>query len=104
MSGRITFRTANTTGRGRMAPFFFLISPFGQTPFHPHGRRLNRDPALALEVHLVEHLFGHLAGRDRPGDLKQPVCECALAVVDVGNDAEIADAGLLHTAVSYQGK
>ena len=33
-------------------------------PDHAHGLRLDRDPALALEVHRVEHLVAHLAARD----------------------------------------
>ncbi len=38
----------------------------------------------------------HLARRDGAGDLKQPVGERALPMVDMGDDAEVADAGLVH--------
>jgi hypothetical protein len=29
--------------------------------FEAHGLRLDRDAALALELHIVEHLLAHLA-------------------------------------------
>ncbi len=29
--------------------------------FQAHGLGLDGDPALALELHIVEHLLGHLA-------------------------------------------
>jgi hypothetical protein len=63
---------------------------------HPHRGGLDRDAALAFEVHGVEHLLAHLAGGDGAGDLEEAVGECGLAVVDVGDDAEIAYTGLVH--------
>ena len=51
-------------------------------------------PALALEVHRVEELLGHLALGERPRALHQAVGEGRLAVVDVGDDREVAD--VLH--------
>ena len=57
----------------------------------PHRLRLDRDPALALEVHRVEHLRHVLARVDRPGDLEDAVGQGRLAVVDVGDDREVAN-------------
>ncbi len=57
-----------------------------------HRARLDGDAALALEVHVVEHLGVHLALGERPGPLEQAVGERRLAVVDVGDDREVADA------------
>ena len=57
----------------------------------PHGLRLDRDPALALEVHRVEHLGAHLLRVDRPGDFEDAVGQGRLAVVDVGDDREVSD-------------
>ncbi len=57
----------------------------------PHGLGLDRDSALALEVHRVEHLGHVLARVDRPGELEDAVRERRLAVVDVGDDREVAD-------------
>ena len=53
----------------------------------------NRDPALALEIHRVERLLFHIAHRDRLGELEQTVRERRLAVIDVRDDAKIADVG-----------
>src|SRR5438552_899032 len=55
--------------------------------------RLDGDAALALELHVVEELRGHLARRDRAGRLEDAVRERGLPVVDVGDDREVADVG-----------
>ncbi len=39
-------------------------------PEHPDGLRLDRDPALALELHRVEQLLLHVAVGDRVGQLR----------------------------------
>ncbi len=73
-------------------------------PRETDGLRLDRDAALALDVHAVEVLGAHLPRVDHTGDLQHPVGEGRLAVVDVGDDAEVADqrrvgtAGLWHIA------
>ena len=74
------------------------VEPVGQAVargvLEADGARLDRDALLALEVHRVEDLARHLAGVDRVGQLQQPVGERGLAVVDVGDDAEVAQAVL----------
>ena len=55
---------------------------------------LDRDAALALDVHCVEHLVAELAVGDELAMLDEPVGERGFAVVDMGDDAEIAD--MLH--------
>ena len=57
---------------------------------------LDRDAALALEIHRVEILRLHVAGLDRPGDLEDAVGQRRLAMVDVGDDREIPDPVELH--------
>ena len=69
-------------------------------PHHADGLRLDRDPALALEVHRVEQLLAHLAAGDGVGDLEDAVGERRLAVVDVRDDREVADLALVHGHVS----
>ena len=64
----------------------------------PDGVRLDRDPALALEVHRVEDLGLHLALLERAGHLEEAVRQRGLAVVDVGDDGEVADERLIHLA------
>ena len=51
---------------------------------------LDGDAALALDVHPVEVLRAHRAAFDHTGVLKHPVGQRRLAVVDVRDDAEIA--------------
>src|SRR5262249_25483407 len=63
---------------------------------HPYGVQLDRDAALALEIHGVEELLPHLPLLDRPGGLDETVREGRLAVIDVGDDAEVTDARLRH--------
>ncbi len=68
--------------------------PVGGAVLDPHRLGLDRDPALALEVHRVEHLRLHFRRVDGPGELEDAVGQGRLAVVDVGDDREVAD--LLH--------
>ena len=63
-------------------------------PGHSHGLTLDGDPAFALDVHPVEVLRTHLARIDHSRDLEHPICQGGLTVVNVGNDAEIAQAPL----------
>ena len=48
-------------------------------------------PLLAFQVHRVEHLRGHEPGVDGVGRLKQSIGERRLAVIDVRDDAEVAE-------------
>ena len=64
-----------------------IVGVIGQ----PDGVRLDRDPALALEVHRVEDLGLHLTLLERAGHLEEAVRERGLAVVDVGDDREVAN-------------
>src|SRR5262249_12646768 len=56
----------------------------------------DRDPLLALEVHRVEDLAGHLPRVDGVRHLEQPVGQGRFAVVDVGDDREVAQALLTN--------
>ncbi len=67
-------------------------------PGHAHRLGLDRDAALALEIHRVEHLLAHLALRDRARELQDAIGQRRLAVVDVRDDREVANAGLLHAS------
>jgi hypothetical protein len=57
---------------------------------------LDRDAALALELHRVEDLGPHGPGVDRARHLEDAVGQGRLAVVDVRDDREVADAVLVH--------
>ena len=65
-------------------------------PEHAHRLRLDRDPALALELHRVEQLLLHVAVGDRIGELQDAIGQGRLPMVDVGDDREVADVCLVH--------
>src|ERR671937_1696604 len=69
-------------------------------PVDAHGLCLDRDPALALELHGVEHLLAHLPTRDGVGELEDAVGERRLAVVDVGDDRKVANSFLVHAKLT----
>jgi hypothetical protein len=52
---------------------------------------LDGDAALALEIHVVQQLVALVALGHGARQLQQPVGQRRLAVVDVRDDAEIAD-------------
>ncbi len=58
--------------------------------FHRHRMRLDRDSALALQVHRIEQLVLLVALVDRARRLEQSIRQRRLAVIDVRDDAEIA--------------
>src|SRR5208282_5981660 len=59
--------------------------------FEAHGLRLDCDAALALELHIVEHLLAHLARLEPAASLDQPIGQSRFAVIDMRDDREIAD-------------
>jgi hypothetical protein len=58
-----------------------------------HGLGLDGDAALLLDIHGIENLLAHLPVGQAAAGLDQPVGERRLAVVDMGDDGEIADMG-----------
>jgi hypothetical protein len=64
----------------------FLIADF---PRQPDILRLDRDPALTLDVHPVQVLRPHVTVCDDAGELEHPVGQRGLAVIDMGDDAEV---------------
>ena len=58
--------------------------------------RLDGDAALALEIHGVEHLRLHLARLESAGELEEAICQRRLAMVDVRDDREVPNVGLIH--------
>ena len=65
-------------------------------PRHANVLSLDRDTALALQVHRVEVLGPHVTRLHGAGHLKNAVGQGGLAVVDVSNDREIADVCEIH--------
>jgi hypothetical protein len=81
---------------GRVDQLQLVGLAVGRREEDAHRLCLDRDPALALEVHRVEQLRAHLARRDRVRQLEDAVGQRRLAVVDVGDDREVADVLLVH--------
>ena len=63
---------------------------------HGHGAGLDGDAALTFDVHVVEDLVLHGALVHALGQLQDAVRQGGLAVVDVGDDAEVADIVSCH--------
>ena len=59
--------------------------------FEADGLRLDRDAALALDLHRVEHLLAHLARFEPAAGLDEPVGQGRFAMVDMGDDRKVAD-------------
>ena len=57
----------------------------------PDRLRLDGDAPLPLDIHPVEVLGPHRAGIDHPGGLEHAVSQGGLAMVNMGDDAEIPD-------------
>jgi hypothetical protein len=67
-------------------------------PADAHRLRLDRDPALTLELHRVEELIAHVALAHGLGQLQDAVGQRRLAVVDVRDDREVPDPALVHAS------
>ncbi len=76
---------------GRVDQVEDVVPPVFRVVQQRDGVGLDGDAALALEVHIVENLVLHLAQGDGIGQLQDAVGQRALAVVNMGDDAEIPD-------------
>ena len=65
---------------------------------HADRLGLDSDSSLALQVHGVQDLLDHIPALDGAGGLKEPIGEGGLTVVDVGDDAEVADKARIHVS------
>ena len=68
-----------------------ILLPVQRLVVDPHGLGLDRDATLPLDVHAVEHLRLHIAQRNSLRLLDEAISEGGFAMVDVGDDGEIAD-------------
>ena len=68
----------------------FIMRPVFGRVFHRDRVGFDRDAALALKVHGVEELLLRLSFLDGSRGLQQTVGKGRLAVINVGDDAEIA--------------
>src|SRR5262249_53838534 len=59
----------------------------------PHRVGLDGDPALALQIHGVEHLIDGFLRVHGAGECEEPVGQGRFPVIDVRDDGEVSDAG-----------
>ena len=83
----------NVTGRINEVHDDFLArtSATARNPRQAHVLRLNGDAALALDIHVVQVLIAHVALLHHAGELQDAVRQGGFAVVNVRNNAEVAD-------------
>jgi len=62
---------------------------------HTHRFGFDRDPALALEFHRIEHLIGHVAKLHHAGLFENAIRQRRFAVVDMRDNAKIANFTLI---------
>ncbi len=77
-----------------------VIQPVFGAVVEAHRAGFDGDAALALEIHRVEHLRGHLALAERAGKLEQAIGQGGLAVVDVRDNAKIPDVLGIHGSLA----
>ena len=70
-------------------------------PRHSNRRHFDRDAALALKIHCIEHLLLHASGLDGTGELKQAVGERGLAMIHVGDNAEVSNVHKRKKVLSF---
>ena len=63
------------------------------------GAGLDGDAALPLQLHIIQDLIFHITLGHRFGGFQDAVGKGALAVIDMGDDAEIADVVLIAHGV-----
>ena len=68
-----------------------IVLPVIAVVVEADGPGLDGDPPFPLQIHVVQQLALHLPLGDGGGLLQNPVGQGAFAVVDMGDDAEIAN-------------
>ena len=64
-------------------------------PRHAHGLRFDGDATLLLDIHAIEEAVTHLLFRYDAAELQNAVRHRRFAVIDMRDDAEIADQRLI---------
>ena len=65
---------------------------------HGHGLALNGNAPFPFQLHLVHKLGFHFLGADGAGNFQKAVGQGGLAMVNMGNDAKVADQFRIHNA------
>jgi hypothetical protein len=88
-------RTRNLVGEvdvsRRVDEVQLVLLPILRRVLHAHRVQLDRDPALTLQIERVEDLILHFTFFERARDFDQAVGERRLAMIDMRDNAEVAD-------------
>jgi hypothetical protein len=91
---------------GRVDQVEDIILTILRTIIQAHRLRLDGDAALLLDIHVIENLLlaGHLTRVHAARQLDEAVGERGLAMVDMGDDGEVANVieGCGHSRGLYQ--
>jgi hypothetical protein len=80
-----------------------VIQPVRGPVIEPHRLRLDRDPPLLLEIHIVEHLARHLPRGKAAGRLDEAIGQGGFPVVDMCYNTEITYSFQVgHSALFYR--
>ena len=83
---------------GRVDEVESVVRAVGRLVLQGDRMALDGDASFPLQVHGIEQLLLHFPLADRLGSLQQTVAERRLPMVNMGDDAEIADSGELAHA------
>jgi hypothetical protein len=53
--------------------------------------RLDRNPSLSLQIHVIQQLVLHFPITHRIGELQQPIRQRTLPMINVGDNTEISN-------------
>ena len=88
---------------GRVDEIEFVFQAVGGQIGNAHGLGLDGNAALPFQIHFVQILLPGLARADHPREFQNAVGQGGFAVVDMGDDAKIADAILCGHGMSCEG-
>ena len=64
-----------------------------------NGMHLNGDASFPFKIHVIQHLITEFSLRNGTSHQQKLICQCAFAMINMGNNGEIANlAGVRHLA------
>ena len=81
---------------GRVDEIHLIFLSVGGAIVQANALSLDGDAALLFQVHGIKHLRGHLALAERACKLEQSIGKRRFAMIDMRDDAEVADEAGIH--------
>ena len=88
---------------GRVDEIELILLAVGRHIGNTHGLGFDGDAAFPLQIHSVQILLPGLTRADHPREFQNAVGQGGFAVVNMGDDAKIADAILCGHSLSCKG-